>query len=553
MRCIFLDTEFNRAGELLLLGLSDGNSVEVFTSKDSMHQALKNILEDDRILLVGHNLVADLSIIRKNFPDLSVKAKVFDTMLMAQMANSYEGRGIYDRIGLSELEGVGKEIRSEFLNMSSEGISEKHVEYLKEDVRAVKRLFKKQVGFLERYVAEGKRIYGTPLKVLDGLEIPLGIYAEFQFVKVLSKWHGVYFDEEQARVLYDRLDTETKDILMRAKIKYGIEVSNHNQIQSLLGVKSINKKMITKEEIEKIKEKGLYEVYEYRTRWSFLKKQKDTVESILEKLQEGRVKPELWQIGAPTFRMSCKNPNLMQIPKGEVRSLIKAPEGYVLVVIDFSAIELRLAGAYLHKLLRGLYKDFGLYSALVQGADLHRLTASKFTGKLPEDVSKEERQLAKAVNFGTLYGASAGTLAQTLEAQGFIVGEPEKLIEGFYRAFPEVERWHKLAKNSGLVLTLGGRLIRSSSRNTTLNYPIQGSGADLLKVFCVLLDKLCEERGIEAKQVLWIHDETVIEVKREHTEALMQAVEEARQKAGRLVLGDVPFAIEVAQGDVYSK
>lgn len=116
-----------------------------------------------------------------------------------------------------------------------------------------------------------------------------------------------------------------------------------------------------------------------------------------------RVYPEFKQIGAITGRMSSMNPNVQNIPRG-LRRIFKAEEGNVFVIADFSQIELRIAAEYVN--------DENMIKVFREGRDMHKYTASVLLGKKEEEITKEERQLAKAVNFGLIYGISAKGLAE---------------------------------------------------------------------------------------------------------------------------------------------
>jgi DNA polymerase-1 len=247
--------------------------------------------------------------------------------------------------------------------------------------------------------------------------------------------------------------------------------------------------------------------------------------------------------------MTCKAPNLQQTPH-ELRAYIKPKEGHVLIKADFSQIELRIAAA--------VAKDKRMLQAFRDGTDLHRLTASLILSKPLDQVSKEERQMAKALNFGLLYGMGAESLrAYALSNYGVSLSpeQAKEYRERFFRTYEGLERWHretkrklKEAENRGgiVVETLAGRKRRVESLTTALNTPIQGTGADGLKAAVAVYYKWLLERGLWGKVriVLLVHDEIVVEAPEPLAlEATLLLTEAMREGMGAIVKG-VPIEVE---------
>jgi DNA polymerase I len=226
--------------------------------------------------------------------------------------------------------------------------------------------------------------------------------------------------------------------------------------------------------------------------------------------RDGRIYASWRQLRAATGRMACDHPNLQNIPRnGPLRGYIRAPEGRVFVIADYSQIELRIAAK--------ISGDFQMLNAYAEGEDLHALTAQNLTGR--EEVSKDDRKLAKAVNFGLLYGMGAkGLRVYALKSYGVEMSLEEATLyrRRFFETYPDLKRWHdseRLAWQRGdtETRTLTGRRRMDVERLTDrLNAPVQGTGVDGLKLALVLLwERRNECPG--AVPVLVCHDELVVE------------------------------------------
>ncbi len=235
---------------------------------------------------------------------------------------------------------------------------------------------------------------------------------------------------------------------------------------------------------------------------------------LLEKVEDGRIYGSWWQVGAGTGRMACSSPNLQNLPP-EVRRYVKAPEGRELVVADYSQVELRIAA-----MISG---DETMLAAFAEGKDIHEITARSLTCR--EEVSKAERKLAKAVNFGLLYGmAPKGLRGYARASYGVEMTreEAERYWQGFFETYPGLRAWHDreyraLKRGSTETRTLAGRRRAGVTKLTErLNSPVQGTGADGLKLALALLHERREEcHG--AVPILAVHDEVVVECGQERT------------------------------------
>lgn len=287
-------------------------------------------------------------------------------------------------------------------------------------------------------------------------------------------------------------------------------------------------------------------------KWREVTKRGKLLAGLLEPARRGgRIYADWDPLGAGTGRMTCSSPNLQQTPH-ELRGLIKPREGCVLVKADFSQIELRIAAA--------LAKDRRMLKAFKEGIDLHRLTASQVLSKPLDQVSKEERQLAKALNFGLLYGMGAEGLkdyAATQYGVSLPLERAEEYRKKFFATYPGLAKWHRdtkralqEAKNRGrgsiVVETLAGRKRRVKGKTVALNTPIQGTGADGLKAAVALLYKRLLERGLwgEVRIVLLVHDEVVVEAPIPLAIEVTHLLIEAMREGMAAIVKGVPIEVE---------
>jgi DNA polymerase-1 len=258
----------------------------------------------------------------------------------------------------------------------------------------------------------------------------------------------------------------------------------------------------------------------------------------------GRFEP----LGTATGRFSSKEPNLQNIGRGEIREAFTAPEGRRLIVADYSQIELRAAAA-----IAGETRMIEAYKA---GVDLHKLTAATVLGKDQEQVTKSDRQLAKAVNFGLLYGQSAkGLVRYAATSYGVTLAEDQatEIRQAFFRTYSHLRQWHGLSHNqaeAGVteVRTRTGRrrLIPTTAsdweRFTALvNTPVQGGTADGMKHALILIDQRLPK---SARIVSTVHDEVVVECHEGTAEQCREIITTAMVEAMAALFPEVPVEVE---------
>lgn len=284
------------------------------------------------------------------------------------------------------------------------------------------------------------------------------------------------------------------------------------------------------------------------------KLQSTYIEPLLElglKDKYNRIYTSFLQTGTATGRLSSKNPNLQNIPVRnesgrEIRKAFIAKEGYKLISIDYSQIELRL--------LAHFSKDEALVEAFNNGLDIHTQTAVKIFG---EEQALEKRNIAKSINFGLLYGMGSRKLGETL---GIPAKEAKVYIESYFKAFSSVKEYLKSIEDhvleEGYVETLLGRrrlfdfetapaMLRASFLREAVNTKFQGSAADLIKMSMNKLFKKYENNS-DAVMLLQIHDELIFEVKKSHIEEITSEIKEIMESIYQL---DVPLLTSVSIGN----
>lgn len=270
---------------------------------------------------------------------------------------------------------------------------------------------------------------------------------------------------------------------------------------------------------------------------------------------DGRVHTTFKQTMTLTGRLSSAEPNLQNIPvrteKGrELRKFFRAGEGCVLVDADYSQIELRI--------LAHISGDEALIRAFCSGEDIHTATAAQVFGVPREEVTPEMRKSAKAVNFGILYGIGEYSLSKDL---GITVAQAKAYIQQYFAKYPSIqgcmEQMEAFAKEHGYVETLYGRrrevpeladknrIRRAFGERVARNTPIQGTAADLIKVAMIRVSSALAEAGLQAKLILQIHDELIVEAPEQEAEQVREILE--REMSGAASLS-VPLEVSAGVG-----
>lgn len=293
--------------------------------------------------------------------------------------------------------------------------------------------------------------------------------------------------------------------------------------------------------------------------WKRVEKRRQMAESLLKhQASDGFIRASYLQMGADTGRMSCMGPNLQQVPRDKrFRACVQAPQGWKLVVADYSQMELRLAAAEAG--------DELMIRAFQENKDLHTLTAMQIYGVGEDEVTKEQRDVAKSANFGLLFGSGAKGLRNYAGSTGIqmTLEEAAQIRDKFHAAYAGIHQWQQDAasaanrssgsnaavwiRNSKLRRFLPGE---NNKLTTRCNTPIQGAGAAVMKrALGKLWPKIHKTTEDVVKLAGVVHDECIVLVKEEHAEEWAKILTETMQEAEQEWLGDVPAVAEAGIGD----
>jgi len=550
---IFLDTEVSndRIRLVQLGGKEDIFILDLFDLGEEGVLFLRELLSSKGI--VGHNLKFDL----KYLYSYGIEPyAVFDTMIASQLLGDTDKHSL-QKVAMHYL----GQVLDKGLQASNWGqpfLGKEQLEYAALDVKVVRDLF---YIFLKRLNESHHReeiLLKTRTSKVFNLLNPVAI-VEMAFVQETAKLelNGIPVDKEELERKLKEQERLLQKKVMDFMVKYRIDPMSPKQVGELLtkrfGLdlpKTEKGNVSTDDRV--LSEYASHPVISELLDIRGMKKIIEKLQEIKERIRGNRVYPEFKQIGAVTGRMASMNPNVQNIPRN-LRSIFKAEEGNVFVIADFSQIELRIASEYVG--------EEKMLQAFRQGKDLHRYTASVFLGKPEEEITKEERQLAKAVNFGLIYGISAKGLVEYAKTYGIDLSleSAQKIRDSFFEYYTSFKAWHERVKKElkdykeSRGHTLLGRPYVAHTFPDAVNYPIQGTGADLLKLSVLMFDAELRREGLKAKVVNLVHDEILVECKEEYAEYIKELLKRAMLHAGRVILKQVPVEVEVFVNNRWEK
>ena len=491
--------------------------------QDFVLEALKPFLESDEIPKIGHNLKYDRHILQNAGIDL--KGTLLDTMLFSYVNNSTITRHNLDAVSKRYLninptsyeDVAGKGAKQiPFSEVSIDVASD----YASEDADISLKLYE----HIEPMVQKEAKL----AKLYSEIEGPL-IYTLGDIER-----NGVLIDSE--KLSQQSKELEAKILKLESKVQKNagedFNLGSPKQLQEILyeklGLPVIKKtpkgQPSTSEAV--LQELSMdfpivHDILSYRA----ISKLKSTYTDKLPKMinsNTGRVHTSYHQAVTATGRLSSSDPNLQNIPirseEGRrIREAFIAPEGYKILAADYSQIELRI--------MAHLSKDQGLMDAFAKGQDIHQATAAEIFSINIDDVTPNQRRSAKAINFGLIYGMSAFGLSKQLQITR---AEAQNYIEQYFERYPGVKNYMdetKLsAKKNGYVETVLGRRLyladiessnyqrRQYAERSAINAPMQGTAADLIKMAMTDLHSKIRNESLDAKIIMQVHDELVIEV-----------------------------------------
>lgn len=482
--------------------------------------------------LIMHNAKFDLNVLARHGCDLS-DAKIFDTMIAHHLLDENSKHGLKD---LAETLLHEKVVRYEDLQqMRLTGGNPSLAEYGCADADYTFRLYQL---FQPRLTAEG----------LDKL-----FSVEMALVPIIKDMEntGIRLSTEQLSALSQSYKAEQADVQKQIFSIAGesLNLNAPAQVSDLLYGKLelptskltlTGKPSIDNEALTAIKDK--HDIVKLILRWRELNKLLTTYIEKLPNMSDdnNRVRCDFNQIGTVTGRFSCRNPNLQNIPRDkEIRSVFIPSHGYVFIDADFSQIELRCMAHY--------SRDEKMVEAYMTGLDLHRKTIADMLGKPIDDVTDDERFIAKSINFGLIYGMGAAGLSKRL---GVSKEKAEIFMEQYFNAYSGVQQFmrecRKEAEQRGYVVNMFGRRRRflNSNCKDAVNALIQGTAGDLCKMSMVRLTKALPP---EVKMLLTIHDEILFEAPEEQAEEVRNLIVENMESSVKGVEGKeftIPIKVE---------
>ena len=556
------------SAELVGIALTDapgrGYYVPVPTTKsqisnlNSLISSLRPLFEDDGLQKVAHNAKYDVTVLAQH--GLETRGPFFDTMIASWLINPSQAAShglkslAWTRLGvemteITDLIGTGKNQ----ITMAQVPV-EQVAPYACADVDMTARLVED--------LAQELRDWGL-WSLFNDVEMPL--------VPVLTAMErtGIRLDAAVLREMSEHLEKRLREIEREIQdlVGYNFNVNSTQQLSDALFIKLA----LPTEGLKKTKSghystaasvleglRGQHEVIDLILEQRQLTKLKSTYVDALPQLvnpRTGRIHTSFNQTGAVTGRISSSNPNLQNIPirtdlGRAVRRAFVADQGCKLVAADYSQVELRV--------MAHIAQDPGLLGAFERGEDIHAATAAAVLGVPLDEITKDQRRIAKSVNFGLSYGQSAFGLAQQT---GMSREEATQFIKTYFEKYPGVreyiERTKRQAADQGYVETLLGRRRyfpnlatmrgpeRGRAEREAINMPIQGTAADIIKIAMIRLHKMLRERDLRARMLLQVHDELVLEAPDDEVEAVVPLVREVMSGAFEL---SVPLKVDVEVG-----
>lgn len=520
--------------------------------------AIRPFLEDSKVNKVGHNLKYDGMMLSKY--GIEVHPYIFDTMIAAWVVDpgtfNYGLKDLADQelniqmTRIEELIGSGKSQK----NMADVPAGDV-AGYAAADAAIPLALMPKLHQQLEK---------NNLLKVFDEIEMPL--------IPVLAKMElaGIALDKEFFTKMEDELAERLVEIESEVHklVGYTFNINSTQQLSKALfetlGLESPNKKKTASghystnaavlEELQ-----GEHKVVDLMLEYRELSKLQSTyVKALPEQInpETGRIHTSFSQTGAVTGRLSSSNPNLQNIPTRtelgrKVRNGFIADPGCGLLAVDYSQVELRIVAH--------MSQDEAMLSAFKAGQDIHSTTAAAIYEIPLDQVSKEQRRHAKAINFGLIYGMSPFGLSRTT---GLTLSEAENFVKAYFKRFPSVKEYldglKKMAMQQGYVETLLGRRryfpnlstttnvnLRNREEREAINAPIQGTAADILKIAMIKLASALQKSQLKAKILLQVHDELLLEVPENEHEETTKLVQSIMENAYQL---SIPLSTEARWG-----
>ena len=544
-------------------------------------QELKEIFENDKILKIGIDLGRVYILLRQEGIDF--KGINYDASIAAYILNPTNNKlkltdlaEQYLEIDVNEILGDSKSSKIEQINlfdaMQGAGLSDSNEEKseeekIKEEQEKTQKAEEKKCTLYAYIIYKLQEITMKKLEEINAVDLFNNIDMPTVTVLANMQWNGMYADLEElnkfGKQLKEQLEIKTKMIYEMAGEEFNI--NSTKQLGEILFekmklpvVKKTKSGYSTDVDVlEKLKSEDpiISEILDYR---QLMKLNSTYVEGLKPYInpKTKRIHSFFHQTITATGRISSTEPNLQNIPTRfelgkQVRKIFKPEPGKVYIDADYSQIELRV--------LAHMSEDTHMVQAFKDGEDIHRQAASKVFKTPMEEVTKEQRSNAKAVNFGIVYGISDFGLGEQLGISRKIA---KQYIEEYLQEYAGIKNFmddmKEKAKETGYVETLFNRrryipelksnnyMVRQFGERAAMNTPIQGTAADIMKIAMINVYKKLIEEKLDAKIVLQVHDEMMIEAPLAEAEKVKEIVKTEMESAIKL---NVPLIAEVSEAE----
>ena len=544
-------------------------------------QELKDIFENDKILKIGIDLGRVYILLRQEGIDF--KGINYDASISAYILNPTNNKlklndlaEQYLEIDVNEILGDSKSSKVEQINlfdaMQGAGLSgsneeKSEEERIKEEQEKAQKAEEKKCTLYAYIIYKLQEIIMKKLEEINAVDLFNNIDMPTVTVLANMQWNGMYADLEElnkfGNQLKEQLEIKTKMIYEMAGEEFNI--NSTKQLGEILFekmklpvVKKTKSGYSTDVDVlEKLKSEDpiISEILDYR---QLMKLNSTYVEGLKPYINQKtkRIHSFFHQTITATGRISSTEPNLQNIPTRfelgkQVRKIFKPEQGKVYIDADYSQIELRV--------LAHMSEDTHMVQAFKDGEDIHRQAASKVFKTPMEEVTKEQRSNAKAVNFGIVYGISDFGLGEQLGISRKIA---KQYIEEYLQEYAGIKNFmddmKEKAKETGYVETLFNRrryipelksnnyMVRQFGERAAMNTPIQGTAADIMKIAMINVYKRLIEEKLDAKIVLQVHDEMMIEAPLAEAEKVKEIVKTEMESAIKL---NVPLIAEVSEAE----
>jgi DNA polymerase-1 len=520
-------------------------------------EAFRPVLEDESKTIIGQNIKYDIQVMRQK--GIEIKAKLFDTMLAHYIIDPDGRHGMdllaenylsYSPVSIETLIGKKGKKQGSMKDLKPEDISD----YACEDADITLQLKEKFAPEVKE--RNGQKVFSEiecPLinvlsdMEMEGIKLDKGFLEEYsgelqqEIAAQMEKVYELAGEEfnlnspkQMGEVLFDRLKLDAK----AKKTKSGQYKTDESTLQKLGAKHDIVAHILDYRQLTKLKSTYV-----------------DALPNMVNE-KTGRIHTSFNQAVAATGRLSSDKPNLQNIPirseKGrKVRAAFTSrSEDFEILSADYSQVELRIVAS--------ISGDEAMIEAFNSGMDIHTATAAKVYSITPEEVTRDQRSSAKAVNFGIVYGQGAFGLADSL---GIKRSEAKTMIEQYFEKYAGLKQYMDdiviKAREHGFVETLTGRrrylrdinsgnfTVRGFAERNAINSPIQGTAADLIKIAMINIQAEMKKRELKSKMILQVHDELLFDAHKDEKDELKELVTSLMSSAMTL---KVPLLAEAGFG-----